>query len=70
MWKRVKQFFLDSETIFLARLQALSGLLWIVLPAIDPYQFQSLIGERWFGAFLIVWGLITEWARRRRATDL
>lgn len=70
MWSKVKAFFSDSETIFLARLQMIAGIVWSVLPTIDPALFQSMIGERWFGVFLIVWGVVTEIARRRRATDL
>lgn len=70
LWQRVKRFFSDSETIFLARLQVLAGVLWNVLPTIDPMLFQSLIGARWFGVFLIVWGIIAEIARRRRENGL
>lgn len=70
MWAKIKAFFNDSETIFLARFQMVAGIVWSVLPTIDPTLFQSLIGERWFGVFLIVWGIVTEIARRRRATDL
>lgn len=70
MWDKIKAFFNDSETIFLARFQMVAGIVWSVLPTIDPTLFQSLIGERWFGVFLIVWGIVTEIARRRRATDL
>jgi hypothetical protein len=70
LWQRIRAWFKDSETIFLARLQMLVGILWSVLPTIDPTLFQSLVGERWFGMFLIVWGVITEIARRRRAKDL
>lgn len=70
MWEHLKAFFSNSETIFLARLQMIAGILWNVLPTIDPELFHDLIGNRWFGAFLIVWGVLTEIARRRRATDL
>lgn len=70
MWAKIKAFFNDSETIFLARFQMVAGIVWSVLPTIDPTLFQSLIGDRWFGVFLIVWGIVTEIARRRRATDL
>lgn len=70
MWAKIKAFFSDSETIFLARIQMIAGIVWSILPTIDPTLFQSLIGERWFGVFLIVWGVVTEIARRRRATDL
>ena len=70
MWSKVKAFFSDSEVIFLARLQMIAGIVWSVLPTIDPTLFQSLVGDRWFGVFLIVWGVVTEIARRRRATDL
>ena len=70
MWSKIKAFFSDSETIFLARLQMIVGILWSVLPSIDPELFHDLIGEKWFGVFLIVWGVVTEIARRRRADDL
>lgn len=70
MWERVKRLFLHSETIFLARLQVLVGIIITVLATFDPSVLAPLIGERWFGPFLLVWGIIAEAARRYRADDL
>lgn len=70
MWSKILQLCSDSETIFLARLQMIAGILWNVLPTIDPELFHDLIGNRWFGAFLIVWGVLTEIARRRRDPEM
>jgi hypothetical protein len=70
MWQKLLAWAKDSETILLARFQMLVGILWSVLPTIDPNLFQSIIGDKWFGVFLIVWGVVIEAARRYRATDL
>lgn len=70
MWAKVREFFKDSETIFLARLQVLAGIIITVLATFDPSVLAPLIGERWFGPFLLVWGIIAEAARRYRADDL
>jgi hypothetical protein len=67
LWQRVKTFFAHSETIFLARLQVLAGIILTVLATFDPSVLAPFIGDKWFGPFLLVWGIVAEAARRRRA---
>lgn len=70
MWQRIKKFFSDSETIFLARLQVLAGVIVTVLATFDPSVLAPFIGDKWFGPFLLAWGIVAELARRYRAEDL
>ncbi len=70
MWLRIKRFFKDSETIFWARLQMLAAVLITVLATIDPNIFASYVPTGYLPIYIFVSGLITEWARRRRAADL
>ena len=70
MWKRLRAWVKDSETIALARLQVLAGIVITVLATFDPSVLAPLIGEKWFGPFLFAWGIIAEAARRYRADDL
>jgi hypothetical protein len=67
LWPRIKGLFADSETLFWARLQMFVGALWAVLMVTDISPILHLAG---LGAYapgvLIVWGIITEAARRSR----
>jgi hypothetical protein len=65
MWSRIKKFFKNSETIFLARAQIFLGTLLEVVSAIEPSLFSGLTGK-WFPVFLIGHGLLTEYLRKRR----
>ena len=67
MWNSIKNFFKDSETIFWARLQMAVGAIWTVLVASD---LSPLLNPKWMTYWLIFSGVITEMARRSRATDL
>ena len=67
MWDKIKQFFLGSETIFLARLQVFIGLVLAVVLATDPQMFTAYIPTKWIPLFLFGGGVLTEYARRRRA---
>lgn len=69
-WNKIKAWFHDSETIFLARLSAFGGAVLQVLDTTDPQMFATLIGAKWFPVFLIGFGVVLEYARKRRATDL
>ncbi|MGN6307333.1 MAG: hypothetical protein ACTHNH_21150 [Mesorhizobium sp.] len=69
-WTKIKSWFHDSETIFLARLSAFGGAVLQVLDTTDPQAFSALIGAKWFPVFLIGFGVVLECARRHRATDL
>lgn len=70
MWQRIKKFFAGSETIFLARLQAFVGVVLTVVSTFDPSLLAPVIGNKWFGPFLLGWGILAEGARRYRAKDL
>ena len=78
MWKRIKQFFSYSETIFLARLEVILGFLLAALSSVDwspLFAAGSSPNFNWktgltLGIILIIRGLILEWARRRRDNDL
>jgi len=67
MWSKIKTWFKDSETIFWARLQMLVGVVWTVLITVD---LGPLLSPKALAVWLIVSGVITELARRSRATDL
>jgi len=78
MWQRIKTFFKDSETIFLARAQALIGFVAAIAGAMD---WGPLVGLASNGGFtrdqivglavvLAVQGLLTEVLRRRRDPEL
>lgn len=60
----------DSETILLARLTMLAGALMQVVTMIDPAMFAPILPPHWFPVFLIAHGVLIEYLRRRRATDL
>lgn len=75
-WEDVKSFFKYSETIFIARLQALTGLVTAAAGAIDWSPVFNLLGvdtgfswkqTTWLGIGLFVKGIIDELARRRNA---
>lgn len=70
MWDRIRRFFKDSETIFLARLQVFLGGLLEIMVVMDPSLFLPLLGGEWFPFFLIVHGFAMEYLRRRRDDDL
>lgn len=78
MWNSIKKWFKNSETIFIARLETAVGFLVAALSAIDWTPLMSMDFSQAFswnqftviGLMLIVKGLISEWARRRNATDL
>lgn len=75
MFEKIRAWFHDSETIVFARLQLALGTLgqiavqmdWTPFLPDDPkWQFAAAVLTAW----LIASGAGTEWARRRRATDL
>lgn len=70
MWERVKAFFMRSETIFLARLQTLLGIISAAWLAMDHSAIAQYIESKWIPVYLIGAGIVTEMARRYRATDL
>lgn len=75
-WAEIKAFFKYSETIFLARLTALSGLITAVIGTVDWSPVFSLLGvdtgfswkqTTWAGIGIFFKGIIDELARRRNA---
>lgn len=75
-WEEVKAFFKYSETILIARFQALTGLVMAVIGAVDWSPVFNLLGidtgfswkqTTWLGIGLFFKGVIDELARRRNA---
>jgi hypothetical protein len=70
-WDKIKGLFRDSETLFWARFQMIFGGVWEVLVQTDLAPLLNSAGlGRWSPVILMVMGIITEVARRSRATDL
>ena len=67
MWEKIKAWFKDSETIVWARLQMAVGAVWTVLLQVD---LAPVMSTKQLTIWLVVSGVITELARRSRATDL
>lgn len=76
-FEEVKSFFKYSETIFIARLQSLTGLIMAVVGTVDWSPVFNLLGldtgfswkqTTWLGIGLFFKGIIDELARRRNAT--
>lgn len=67
---KIKNFFLWSETIFLARLQMFAGIVMGAFLALDPGLFQAYIPTQYVPLYLLAVGVATEYARRRNAPDL
>ncbi|TIL38604.1 MAG: hypothetical protein E5Y82_13490 [Mesorhizobium sp.] len=70
MKAKVVAWFHDSETILMARLTMLVGALLQVVTMIDPMLLSPVLPPHWFPVFLIAHGVLLEYLRRRRATDL
>lgn len=76
-WEEAKAFFKYSETIFVARLQSLIGLVMAVVGTIDWSPVFNLLGmdtgfsykqTAWLGIGLFFKGIVDELLRRRNAT--
>jgi hypothetical protein len=65
MWDKVKAFFSWSETIFVARAQAFLGVVLGVFLTLDPALFQGYVPPSWLPIYMLVIGVVTEFARRR-----
>lgn len=70
MWKRIKKFFKDSETIALARLQMIAGMVAAILTYVDPQVVSPILPGAWVPLFIVAHGFAIEYLRRRRAADL
>lgn len=75
MWAKLKQWFKNSETIVWARIQMLAGAvvaIWISVssnPTIDA-AIHTVLKPAYVPYYVIACGVLTEYLRRRRATDL
>lgn len=67
MWSKIRRFFSDSETIFLARLQMVLGIAWEIAAAVD---WSPVVPPKYLPYYMIAAGILTELARRARADDL
>lgn len=70
MLEKIKSFFLHSETILLARLQTLAGIVIGVFLSLDPSLFQGYVPPNWVPIYLLAVGVATEYARRRNDPHL
>lgn len=65
MWLGLKNFFLHSETVLIARLQTFAGIALGAFLALDPSLFQAYVPSKWVPVYLLGIGIVTEYARRR-----
>lgn len=70
MWYKFKRFWLFSETIFWARLNAFVGLIAAAMSLVDPALLQAVMTPRNFAIYMVINGVVTELARRARAPEL
>lgn len=68
LWRKFHTSFHDSEVILWARLQFAVGCVWEVLIQFDLSPIVT--NPKYLTAWLIFSGIVTEWTRRTRATDL
>jgi hypothetical protein len=67
MLEKLKAFFAYSETILLARLQVLAGIVFGAFMALDPALFQTYVPVQYVPLYLLAIGSLTEYARRRNS---
>lgn len=70
MWRSIKRFFKDSETIFWARLQTSLGVIAASVTYVDPSVLQPIVPAPYFPWLLVANGILTEYLRRRREGGL
>jgi len=70
MMTKIKDFFLWSETIFLARLHMFAGIVMGAFLTLDPGLFQAYIPTQYVPLYLLGIGILTEYARRRNDPNL
>lgn len=69
-WDNVLAFFKRSETIFLARVNGLVGIIMSITTLVDPALLEQVLTPRTFAFYMIGNGVLTEIARRLRAPNL
>lgn len=70
MLEKIKAFFKYSETILLARVQALAGIILFVVTTTDPNLIATYVPVKYVPLWLIAAGLLTEYARRRKGRGM
>lgn len=63
LWQRIRVWLHDSEVVAWSRLQLLVGAVWTVLMMTD---LSSVLPANWLPYWLILSGIVTEYARRAR----
>lgn len=66
MWKKLQEFFKDSETIAWARLQAVLGAVAVGFTYVDPQLVAPLLTPKGLLWYMLLNGVFTEYLRRRR----
>lgn len=70
-WPRIGPWFSDSETLFWARLQMFAGVVLTVLATTDLSPVFGAAGlGKWAPVWVVISGIVTEVARRSRASDV
>lgn len=73
-WAKIKAWFHDSETLFLARLDVFAGFIIAALATLDwaPLLVTGLTFNQILslGTLLFIKGVVSEWARRRRDPEM
>lgn len=78
LWNKLKAWFKYSETILLARMESLSGLIIASVSALDWSPMLNLGIDTGasikqgviLGSIMFVKGITTEWARRRNTVEV
>lgn len=70
MWNWIKRVFTDKESIAWARIQAVIGALAVAVTYVEPVVLQPIMPPGWFPWLLVLNGVLSEYLRRRRASDL
>lgn len=72
LWTKIKKYFKDSETIFLARLQVVVGAIstyfvWFSTSPEMTEAFKNLLQPKYIPFYVLGLGFLTEYLRRRRS---
>lgn len=71
LWPQINHWFSDSETLFWGRLQMLFGAVLTVLTTTDLTPIFASAGlAKWLPLWVVISGIITEMARKSRASDV
>lgn len=78
LYNKIKAWFKYSETVLLARIEAISGLVIASISALDWSPLltlgidtgASLKQGIYLGSIMFVQGILTEWARRRNTIEV